>query len=120
MKRQAAFTLVEILVAVAILAIALAATSRAASIATDGALETRQRLLATWAAQNRIAEIRARRIFPPVATSRLTAEQAGMGLMIEERVVDTPNPIIRRVELSVADARSPDRVITTLTAYVAK
>ena len=114
------FTLIEILVAVAILAIALAATSRSASLATDGALEMRQRVLATWAAQNRVAELRARRIFPPVATSQLAAEQAGLALTVRETVTATPNPTIRRVDLAVADARNPDRVITQLTAYVAQ
>lgn len=114
------FTLIEILIAVAILAVALAATTRAASVATDGALETRHRLLATWAAQNRIAELRARRVFPSVATNRLEAEQAGMALVIDETVVETPNPTIRRVDLAVAQARSPDRVLTRLTAYVSR
>ena len=114
------FTLIEILVAVAILAVALAATTRAASIATDGALETRQRLLATWAAQNRVAELRARRVFPSVAATRMNAEQAGLALVIDETVLETPNPTIRRVELAVADARNPDRVLAHLTAYVAK
>ena len=112
------FTLIEILVAVAILAIALAATSRAASLATDGALETRQRLLATWAAQNRVAELRARRIFPAAATTRLATEQAGLALVVQETVSETPNPTIRRVDLAVAEARRPDRVLATLTAYV--
>ena len=114
------FTLIEILVAVAILAVALAATTRAASIATDGALETRQRLLATWAAQNRVAELRARHVFPSVASTRMNAEQAGLALVIDETVLETPNPTIRRVELAVADARNPDRVLAHLTAYVAK
>jgi general secretion pathway protein I len=114
------FTLIEILIAVAILAIALAATTRAASIATDGALQTRQRLLATWAAQNRIAELRARHVFPPVATARLDAQQAGLALVMEETVVETPNPAIRRVDVAVAEARAPDRVLAHLTAYVAK
>jgi general secretion pathway protein I len=117
--REIGFTLIEILVAIAILAVALAATTRAASVATDGALETRQRLLSTWAAQNRIAELRARRVFPPVTTTRLTAEQAGVALVIDETVTDTPNPTIRRVDLAVADARSPDRILSRLTAYVA-
>jgi general secretion pathway protein I len=118
--RARGFTLIEVLVAVAILAIALAATSRAAGIATDSALETRQRVLATWAAQNRIAELRARRIFPPVATTRLTTEQAGLAMVLEEAVTDTPNPVIRKVEIAVADARAPDRVMTRLTAYVSQ
>ena len=114
------FTLIEILVAVAILAVALAATSRAASVATDGAIETRLKLLATWAAQNRVAELRARRIFPAAATTQLTTEQAGLGLVIVETVSETPNPGIRKVELAVADARKPERVVTRLTAYVAQ
>ncbi len=114
------FTLIEILVAVAILAVALAATTRAAGIATDGALETRQRLLATWAAQNRVAELRARRVFPSIAATRLSAEEGGLALVIDETVLETPNPTIRRVELAVADARNPDRVLTHLTAYVSR
>ena len=114
------FTLLEILIALAILAVALAATTRAASLATDGTLESRQRLLATWAAENRVAELRARRIFPPAATTRLTTEQGGLALVIEETVADTPNPTIRRVDLAVAQARDAGRVLVRLTAYVAQ
>lgn len=118
MRRAAGFTLIEILVAVAILAVALAATTRAASIATDGAMETRERLLATWAAQNRIAELRARRVFPSAATTRFASEEGGLALAVEETVSDTPNPAIRRVDLAVADARDPARVLARLTGYV--
>jgi len=114
------FTLIEILVAVAILAVALAATTRAAGVATDGALETRHRLLATWAAENRVSEMRARRVFPNTGSTQYTAEQAGLGLTIVEEVSNTANPTIRRVDLSVADARDPGRVLTKLTAYVAQ
>jgi general secretion pathway protein I len=112
------FTLIEILVAVAILAVALAATTRAASVATDGALETRQRLLATWAAENRVAELRARKIFPATATTRYDATQGGLALVIDETVSDTANPAIRRVDLAVAQARDPARVLIRLIAYV--
>jgi len=119
-KRVVGFTLLEILIAVAILAIALAATTRAASLATDGTLETRHRLLATWAAENRVAELRARRLFPAAATTRLTTEQGGIALVIDEAVSETPNPSIRRVDLAVADARDTQRVLTRLTAYVAQ
>ncbi|MEP7069377.1 MAG: type II secretion system minor pseudopilin GspI [Usitatibacter sp.] len=114
------FTLIEILVAIAILAVALAATTRAASVATDGALETRHRLLATWAAENRVAEMRARRIFPITATTRYEAAQGGLALVIHEVVSDTANPVIRKVDLAVSDARDPARILTRLTAYVAR
>ena len=117
-KRGVGFTLIEILVAVAILAIALDATSRSAILATYGALETRQRLLETWAAQNRVAELRARRLFPSTGTTQVSAEQGGLPLTLQETVTATPNPTIRRVDLAVAEARRPDRVLATLTAYV--
>ncbi len=121
MIRQAAgFTLIEILIAVAILAVGLAATTRAASVAADGALETRQRVLATWAAENRVAELRARSIFPDAATTRLATEEGGLALVIDETVTDTANPAMRRVDLAVADARDTQRVLTRITAYVSR
>ena len=113
------FTLLEILIAVAILGVALAATSRAAHVATDGALASRQRLLATWAAQNRIAELRARRAFPSVTSTRLETSQAGLALAIDETVSETPNPAIHRVDLAVS-TRDGSAVITRLTAYVSQ
>ena len=114
------FTLIEILVAVAILAVALAATTRAASVATDGAVETRQRLLASWAAENRIAELRARGVFPSPATTTSTTEEGGLALAVEETITTTPNPTIRRVDLAVTDARDPARVLARLTGYVSQ
>ena len=119
-SRAPGFTLIEILIAVAILAIALAATTRAAGVAADGALQTRERLLATWAAQNRVAELRARGVFPGVATTRFNATEGDLALVIEEVVTSTPNPTLRRVDLAAADARNPDRVLARLTAYVAQ
>ncbi len=120
MRRALAFTLVEILVAVAILAVALAATMRAGSLATDGARETRSRLLATWAASNRVAEMRARRIFPGPSTSSAAVEQGGLSLVVRETVADTPNPSIRRVELAVSDAADPSRVLATQVAFLVR
>ncbi|HEY4999642.1 MAG TPA: type II secretion system minor pseudopilin GspI [Usitatibacter sp.] len=118
MKKQRAFTLIEILVAIAILAVALAATTRAASVATDGALETRHRLLATWSAENRVAEIRARRIFPAPGEASYDVTEGGLALVLHEVVSETANPVIHKVDLAVADARDPARILTHLTAYV--
>jgi hypothetical protein len=62
--------------------------------------------------------MRARKIFPMPATTRYDATQGGLALVIDETVTDTPNPAIRRVDLAVAEARDPARVLTRLTAYV--
>ena len=118
MSRAHGFTLVEILVAVAILAVALAAAARAGSLAPDGARDIRGRLLATWAAENRVAELRARQLFPPPATSTIAVKQGALPLTIAETVTDTANPAIRRIDLAVADARDPGRTLATLTAFI--
>ncbi|MNC92357.1 putative type II secretion system protein I precursor [compost metagenome] len=58
--RQAGFTLIEVLVALAIVSIALLAALRAAGQGTTHAGDLRARLLAGWVAENRLAEHRAR------------------------------------------------------------
>ena len=56
---------------------------------------------------------------PSSGSARYDATQAGLALVVHETVTDTPNPMIRRVDLAVADARDPARILTQLTAYVA-
>ena len=72
------FTLIEVLVALTILAIALAAAARAANVATDSAQETRLRTLATWIAQNRVAELNATRSFPGAGNVSGRSSMAGL------------------------------------------
>ena len=54
------------------------------------------------------------------ATTRYEATQGNLALVIHETVSDTANPVIRRVDLAVADARDPARVLTQLTGYVSR
>ena len=62
------FTLIEVLVALAIVAVALLAAVRAAGAMSQANAELRLRLLAQLAADNRIAELRAAGAFPPLGT----------------------------------------------------
>jgi general secretion pathway protein I len=119
--RQArGFTLIEILVALAILAVALAAAVRSASVAADGTLELRERLAGTWVAQDRLAEYAARPLWPEVGTRAGNAEQAGMQFGWREAVTGTPNPRFRRIEVQVFAARTPDRAVATLVGYATR
>ena len=57
--RDTGFTLLETLVALAILAVALTAAFRAMGVSAQSAGELRERLIGDWVAENRLAELRA-------------------------------------------------------------
>ena len=95
------FTLIEVLVALAIVAVALLAAVRAAGAMSQANAELRLRLLAQLAADNRIAELRAAGAFPPLGTRTAPCPQGTARLECVEEVKSTPNPLFRRVEVRV-------------------
>ena len=121
--RQSAFTLLELMVALAILAIALSAVMRAVGAATGNMDELRARTLAGWVADNRIAEHRALRHWLPAGRKEGRTEQGGMSFRWVEEVQATPNGQFRRLEVKVwsvpeaGNAREA-RVLATLTGFV--
>lgn len=121
--RQSAFTLLELMVALAILAIALSAVMRAVGAATGNMDELRVRTLAGWVADNRIAEHRALKHWLPVGRNEGRVEQGGMSFRWVEEVQGTPNGQFRRLEVKVwsvpeaGNAREA-KVLATLTGFV--
>ena len=117
-RRSGGFTLVEVLVAVAIVAIALLAALRAAGMATTSVEDLRGRLLAGWVANNRLAEHRARSAWLPLGIRQGQEDQGGIGFAWREEVVSTPNPAFRRVDIFVMTRTSPDHSLAHVTGFV--
>lgn len=103
MRRRAAsgFTLVEVLVALTIVAVALMASLRAVGAMSAGAYDLRQRTLAQWSAENRLAQIRVQAEWPALGRRSFDCSQAEVALNCVEEVFATPNAAFRRVEVSV-------------------
>lgn len=117
-NRRAGFTLVEVLVALAIIAIALLAALRAAGQGTNNVGELRSRLLAGWVAENLLAEHRARRDWLPLGIQRGTGRQGGMDFAWREEVIATPNPSFRRVDVRVFAAAEESHSLAHLAGFV--
>ena len=119
-QRRTGFTLVEVLVALAILALALIAALRAGSVGVSNSAEIRDRLLAGWVAQNRLAEHRARRDWLPVGVYQGQAAQAGMLFRWEEKINSTPNSQFLRVEIRVFPQSQTDAALASMTGFLVR
>ncbi len=111
------FTLLEVLVALAVLAVALAAAMRMAALATDTAGQVRLRVLANWVAENQLVTLR-NGVWPSVGRRNGEAQQAGVTLGWEEVVSGTPNPNFRRVQVRVYDPAQPDYAWAEVVAFL--
>lgn len=120
MRRGSGFTLLEVLVALAILATALAAGFRAVALATGGASELRERMLAEWIAQNRLAEHRARSDFLETGNYEGVATQAGHEYRWKETVKSTPNALFRRIDVNVYASGNDEHALATLRSFMVK
>ena len=118
MRRTRAFTLIEVLVALAILAVALAAGMRAVAQSADGATSLKMRTLALWVAQNRLAQAQLADPWPARGVANGDETQAGSRLAWRETVSDTPNPAFRRIEIVVSEPDAPDYALARLVGYV--
>jgi general secretion pathway protein I len=116
--RRNGFTLVEVLVALAIISIALLAALRVAGEGTSSVGELRARLLAGWVAQNILAEQRARGEWPPPGMRRGTQRQGAIEFAWREEVIATPNSAFRRVDIRVFAAPEEAHALAHLIGFV--
>jgi general secretion pathway protein I len=100
---QHGFTLIEIMVALAIVSIALLAGTQAVSALSRGAQRQSDILLAQMCAENELTKMRLSKQMPGVGDSTTTCEQAGKVYTVRTEVRPTPNPSFRRVDARVLD-----------------
>ncbi len=110
----AGFTLIEVLVALAIIAIALIAALKASAALIDTNSGLHRRLLATWSADNDLANLHLTRAWPDLGTRNFECDQGDVALACEEEVTATANPGFRRVVVRVHDAQQLDATLAEL------
>ncbi|MBL8386797.1 MAG: type II secretion system minor pseudopilin GspI [Hydrogenophaga sp.] len=101
-RRPQGFTLIEVLVALAIVAVALAAGSQATSALTRTAARQSDQWLAQLCAENELIRLRLQRQLPGTGDSTRECTQAGRSMRLQVSVLPTPNPNFRRIDATVA------------------
>ena len=116
--RHAGFTLVEVLVALGIVAISLTAGLMATGAITRHAQRQSDMLLAQLCAENALTQVRLVRQLPGVGDTSSVCEQAGRSLTVTLSVRQTPNPNFSRADAQVLDGEVPIwRVSTVVGRY---
>lgn len=95
------FTLIEVLVALAVVAITLTAGLQATGALTRAASRQSDQWLAQLCAENELTQLRLMRQLPGVGESTASCEQAGQTLQVQLVVAATPNPNFRRIDAVV-------------------
>lgn len=118
-KRLHGFTLMEVLVALAVLTITLAAISKSLNIHIQHSMYLKDKTIAHWIAMNKITELRLQDAFPALGESQGTILMNNREWTWLLKTSSTIDPEIRQLDVSVflTDKNAP---LTLLTGFVAK
>ena len=114
--RSAGFTLLEVLVALVVVALSVAAVLHSASVASRTAQGLEERFFARWVGLDELTSLRLAREYPAIG---IRGGQRQLGLRTwkwEARISGTPAPGMRRVEMIVSNDRRQQ--IATIVAYI--
>jgi len=114
------FTLMEVLIALAVLAIALGAIIQSVAANTSNAGYLRDRTFAHWVAMNRVAEIQSLNEWPAKGTDRGTEQMANFEWNWQLIVNDSGLDNIRQIQVEVRRDRNDKQALATIIALVGK
>lgn len=116
--RHRGFSLIEVLIALAILGIALAALIKAGSSNAGNAAALRDRTFGQWVAMNELARMQAAGEWPSVGDLSGSSPMAGHEYFWTMTVKDTQAESMRRVEIEVRDNEDAEDTIARFTGFL--
>ena len=116
-ERNAGFTLIEVMVALAIAGLSLAAVAASVSQMADAGFAMQERTYASWIAQNTITELRLTNEIPEVSSTTGEVLFASLEWDWRATVSETGVENLFRVDVEVSYAGSDD-IIRTVTGFI--
>ena len=125
MRKRNGFTLIEIMFAMAILAIVSVVLLKSSVQSVSRAGLIQDRTMARWIAENQLHGLRMidrddEDNYPSVGVKRSTITMANRDWQIVLDVSETENDLIRRIEVSVFKELDPDVALSTLTGFIGR
>ena len=121
MRIRRGFTLIEVLVALAIAAIGLAAVLSVVTNSARNASYLRDKTLASWIGQNHLTEVRVSGTMPSVDKTNGELDFAGQKWKWEQTVTQTDVPGMRRIDVAVRLSDQPaESPIANVTGFVGR
>lgn len=115
---QRGFTLMEILVALAIIAIVLGALVQTAGSSASNAGRLRDKTVAQWVASNRLAELQVSGTFPETGSRTGEAEMLGQVWYWKTHVQKVEDEDLRRVDVEIRKSADGKNPIVTVAGFV--
>ena len=120
MRRARGFTLLEVMVALAIVSIGLIAAFNAVIQMAHSTTTLRERAFADWIAMNQLTELRVAGEFPDVGSFDGDVEFAGRDWRWEANVSETGVEDLRRIDITVAYLERPEDFVTLMTGFITR
>jgi len=117
---QAAFTLIEIMVALAIIALSMGAIIENITASTRNASYLRDKTIASWVAMNQITLMRAKRQWGTVSNKKGNVDMAGREWLWKMKIQKTDDPNMRRLTVDVYAADDDGNALASMTGFQAK
>lgn len=116
-RRSRGFTLMEVLIALAVLALGmLAVVGTAGKVSYDGA-HLRDATFANWVGMNELTMLRVSQTWPS-DTLNGDADMGGEKWHWDAKMTRTADPALLRIDIDVSLSERPDDVITTVTGFM--
>ncbi len=119
-RRQHGFTLIEVIIALAVIAIAMGAVVATSSQFTRTADYLRQKTFAHWVGANAFARLADSDPWPAQGQRQGHQHLAGQDWRWQARISSTPDPDLRRVDIQVSPGDAPKDVLATVTGFLGR